>query len=51
MIIIAHRLQTVKNADMILVLEKGKIVERGTHNDLVAQWWIYAKMLELQSWF
>jgi len=34
-LIIAHRLSTVKNADVILVLEKGEIVERGTHHELV----------------
>ena len=50
-IIIAHRLQTVKNADDIIVLEEGKVIERGTHIDLVAKGWSYAKMLELQSWF
>lgn len=50
-IIIAHRLQTVKNADDIIVLEKGQIVERWTHQELVAKWGQYAKMLELQSWF
>ncbi len=33
-VVIAHRLSTVKNADQIVVLEKGKIVERGTHADL-----------------
>lgn len=50
-IIIAHRLQTVKAADDIILLEDGKIVERGTHDELVASWGQYAKMLELQSWF
>ncbi len=50
-IVVAHRLQTVKKADDIIVLEKGNIVERWTHNQLVAQWWQYAKMLELQSGF
>jgi ABC-type multidrug transport system fused ATPase/permease subunit len=50
-IIIAHRLQTVKKSDEIIVLEKGKIVQRGNHNSLVEQWWVYAKMLELQSGF
>lgn len=50
-IIIAHRLQTVKNADDIIVIDEWKVIERGTHSDLVALWWSYAKMLELQSWF
>ena len=50
-VIIAHRLQTVKKADEIIVLEWGKIVERGNHNSLVEEGWIYAKMLELQSGF
>ncbi|MBR4116726.1 MAG: ABC transporter ATP-binding protein [Clostridia bacterium] len=35
--VIAHRLSTVKNSDVIMVLEKGKIIERGSHNELVAQ--------------
>ena len=50
-VIIAHRLQTVKHADDIIVLEGGKIIERGTHTELVEQGGHYAKMLELQSWF
>ena len=50
-VIVAHRLQTVRKADDIIVLEWGKIIERGVHDDLVNQWWVYAKMLELQSWF
>lgn len=50
-IIIAHRLQTVKNADKILVFENGKVIEEWTHNSLVEKWWIYGKMLELQSGF
>jgi ABC-type multidrug transport system fused ATPase/permease subunit len=41
----------VKKADDIIVLDQGKIIERGTHNELVAKWWQYAKMLELQSGF
>jgi ABC-type multidrug transport system fused ATPase/permease subunit len=50
-IIIAHRLQTVKNADEIFVLENWKIVEKWNHKKLVEEKWIYNKMLELQSWF
>ena len=50
-IIIAHRLQTVKQADDIIVLDKWQIIERGTHESLVATWGAYAKMLELQSGF
>ena len=50
-IIIAHRLQTVKEADDIIVLEAGKVLERGTHEELVKQAGSYARMLELQAWF
>ena len=50
-IIVAHRLQTVKKADDIIVIEWWKVVERGTHDSLVKEWWIYNKMLELQSGF
>lgn len=44
-IIIAHRLSTVKQADQILVMEKGKIVERGTHKKLLAKGGTYAKIV------
>jgi len=50
-IIIAHRLQTVKKADDIIVFENGEVKERGRHNELVKEKWIYARMLELQSGF
>jgi ABC-type multidrug transport system fused ATPase/permease subunit len=50
-IIIAHRLQTVKQADDIIVLEWGRVIERGTHEALVETHWVYARMLELQSGF
>lgn len=48
-IVIAHRLQTVKSADDIIVLEKWKIVERGTHTQLLKLWKKYAGMVDLQS--
>lgn len=48
-IIIAHRLQTVKKADLIVVLEKGKIIEQGTSQELIDKNGQYKKMLELQS--
>ena len=50
-IIIAHRLQTVKHADDIIVIEWWQVVERGNHTELVAKNGIYHKMLELQSGF
>jgi ABC-type multidrug transport system fused ATPase/permease subunit len=50
-IIIAHRLQTVKEADDIILLESWEVVERGTHEELVSLWGQYARMLEVQTWF
>lgn len=47
-IIISHRISTVKNADLICVLDKGEIVERGTHEELVARGGIYAQLYEKQ---
>jgi ATP-binding cassette subfamily B protein len=47
-LIIAHRLSTVVNADEIVVLEHGRIVERGTHAELLARQGIYAQMWNLQ---
>lgn len=47
--IIAHRLSTIKNATKIIVLEKGEIIESGTHEELIALGGQYAKMYQLQS--
>ncbi len=50
-IVVAHRLQTVKTADRILLFEQGNIIEDGTHEQLVRKKGKYKKMLDLQSWF
>ncbi|HEY3248296.1 MAG TPA: ABC transporter ATP-binding protein [bacterium] len=47
-IIIAHRLSTIQNANRILVLHKGRIVEEGTHRDLLGRGGIYSKLYQLQ---
>ncbi|MEK7779765.1 MAG: metal ABC transporter permease, partial [Pseudomonadota bacterium] len=46
---IAHRLSTIADADQILVMDQGRIVERGTHLELLATGGIYTKMWELQQ--
>lgn len=46
--VIAHRLSTVRRADMILVMDKGQIVERGTHNELLARGGLYKEIHDLQ---
>ncbi|GJQ04082.1 ABC transporter ATP-binding protein [Capnocytophaga canimorsus] len=48
-IVIAHRLSTIQNADLIVVMQKGKIVEQGTHTQLLAKKGMYHKLVEMQS--
>ena len=48
-IVIAHRLSTIQHADEIIVLQKGQIIERGTHEELIAKNGIYKKLTDLQS--
>lgn len=47
--VIAHRLSTIRNADQILVVQQGQIVERGTHEELLAQEGLYAKLARIQN--
>jgi ATP-binding cassette subfamily B protein len=47
-LVIAHRLSTVLRADMILVMDKGRLVERGTHAQLLAKGGLYARLYEEQ---
>lgn len=48
-IVIAHRLSTIQKADHIVVMERGKIVEQGTHQELISNNNIYKKLVELQN--
>ena len=48
-VVIAHRLSTIMNADRIFVIDEGRIVEEGKHDDLIAKGGVYAKLVELQS--
>ncbi|MBX7206252.1 MAG: ABC transporter ATP-binding protein/permease [Bacteroidia bacterium] len=48
-IVIAHRLSTIQNADMIVVIDKGKIVQKGTHTELLNQPGLYKELNEMQK--
>jgi len=48
-LVIAHRLSTIQHADEILVIERGQIVQRGTHSDLMAEQGLYQKLSGIQS--
>ena len=47
-VIVAHRLSTIKDADVIAVLDNGSIVEKGTHDDLLGQGGLYSKLVKHQ---
>ena len=48
-LVIAHRLSTIQHADEILVIEKGKVVERGTHHELIAKSGVYQSLRSMQN--
>uniref|UniRef100_A0A493TFZ7 ABC transporter domain-containing protein n=1 Tax=Anas platyrhynchos platyrhynchos TaxID=8840 RepID=A0A493TFZ7_ANAPP len=48
-IVIAHRLSTIQNADKIAVIQNGKVVEQGTHQQLLAEKGIYYSLVNVQS--
>ena len=48
-IMIAHRLKTVRNADQIVVIDRGRIAEQGRHEDLVNRGGIYAKFIDARK--
>ena len=48
-LIIAHRLATIQHADQILVVDDGRIVQRGTHEELMAQGGLYRRFIEIRE--
>jgi subfamily B ATP-binding cassette protein MsbA len=48
-IVIAHRLSTIQNADLIVVMQKGEIVEQGKHSELLLKDGTYRRLVEMQS--
>ena len=48
-LVIAHRLSTIQKADLILVVDGGQIIERGTHDELINNNGTYSKLIKLQS--
>ena len=48
-VVIAHRLSTIQNANSIVVLSKGKIVEQGRHDNLIESDGVYKNLVEMQS--
>jgi subfamily B ATP-binding cassette protein MsbA len=48
-VVIAHRLSTIQHADEIIVVQDGRILERGSHEDLVREGGLYKKLSEIQK--
>ena len=48
-IVIAHRLSTIQNADLIVVMQKGRIIEQGTHTELIQKNGMYKRLVEMQT--
>ena len=48
-LVIAHRLSTIMNSDLIIVLDRGKIVQKGTHNQLIRRKGVYGELWDLQK--
>ena len=48
-IVIAHRLSTIQNADLIVVMQKGRIIEQGTHTERIQKNGMYKRLVEMQT--
>ena len=48
-VVIAHRLSTIQNADSIIVMQKGTIVEQGTHDELLSKKGVYHNLVQMQT--
>ena len=48
-IVIAHRLSTIRHADEIIVMQEGRIIERGKHDDLLTQNGLYKRLVDMQE--
>ncbi len=48
-VVIAHRLSTIQNADIIVVVDEGRIIEQGSHQELIGQNGLYSKLVNMQQ--